>query len=98
MNYKIYQKITYLCMALGYICLVLKISVIFENFLGSIFYLIAAITSRIYYTKKVNILCNTKEANEEIKKKINQNIGASFVAPLLLAVPAIIMLICGGSK
>lgn len=85
-------------MALGYICLALNVSVVFENFLGSLFYLSAAITSRIYYTKKVKILCNRKESNEETKKKINQNIGISFVAPLLLGVPAIIMLICGMSK
>ncbi len=95
MNYKVYKKVTYIFMAIAYVCFLFKVSIVFEDFLGSVFCLLAAITGRIYYTKEIKILRRIKEPNEDIKKRINQTIGVSFVAPLSLGIPAVVLLIYG---
>ncbi len=85
-------------MVLAYICFVFNISIVFEDFLGSVFCLFASITSRIYYTKEIKELHDIPEKTEIVQKKIKQTTRVSFVAPLTLALPAIALLWYGVFK
>lgn len=95
LSYKVYKIITFIFIILAYICFNFNVSVVFENFLGSLFSLVAAITSRIYYVSEIRELCGLKEQSFEVRRKIQQTIRASIIAPLMLALPAIGLLMYG---
>lgn len=95
MNYKIYEKIAIIFTGLTYLCLLLKIDFVFENFMASLFSLIAATACRIYYTKKIKILCNMNPRTEKIRENISKCIGMSFVGPIMLGGPAVFFLVLG---
>lgn len=94
-SYKKYQKFTYVCMFFAFVCGIFNITMFFDDFLFSIFSLMAAVSSRKYYTGKVEELRKIKEPNEEIKKQIDSNIGVSYVAPLMLALSPVILMYYG---
>lgn len=95
MDYKMYEKITFSFMGLTYICLLFNVTIFFENFLASIFSLIATITCRIYYIKKLNILCHICPKSELVTGEMDKCIGMSFVGPIMLGGPAVFFLVSG---
>lgn len=95
MNCRTYEKLAIIFIGLTYLCLLFKIDVIFENFMASVFSLAAAVACRVYYTKKIEILCKVNPRTEKIGKNISQNIGMSYVGPIILGAPAIFFLIAG---
>lgn len=82
-------------MFLAFICGIFNITIFFDDFLFSIFSLVAAIFSRKYYIGKVAELRKIEDPNEEIKKQIDSNIGISYVAPIMLALSPAILLYYG---
>lgn len=92
MSYRKYRKFTYACLLFAFVCGIFNITIFFDDFLFSVFSLMAAVFSRKYYTGKVEELRKIKEPNEEIKRQIDANIGVSYVAPLMLAVSPVILL------
>ena len=84
MNYKIYEKIEFISIGMTYICLLFKVDIIFENFLASVFSFTAAIACRIYYTKRIRVLCKMSPRTEEVEKNISKSVGMSWIGPILL--------------
>ena len=97
-NHRTYEKISAIFMILTYLCLLFRIDLIFENFLASVFFLIAAISCRIYYTQENSILYKINPQTKEIKEKIDKNIGMSYIGPIILGGPAIFFFILGVCK
>ena len=71
-----------------------KVSIFFKDCPGNLFYIAAAITCRIYYVKNIKEL-RKQEQTEVTKKKIDDSIGLSFVAPLMIGVVGFGLLIGG---
>ena len=97
-NYKAYEKISVIFMGLTYFCLLFRVDLGFENFLASVFSIIAAISCRTYYTMENRILYKKNPQTKEIKEKIDKNIGMSYIAHIIIGGPAIIFFILGVSK
>ena len=95
MNYRTYDKLAIIFMGLTYLCLLFKIDVVFKNLMASIFSLAAALAWRVYYVKKIEILCKVNPPTEKIRKNISQSTGMSYVGPIILGAPAIFFLIEG---
>lgn len=72
-NYKAYEKISVIFMGLTYFCLLFRVDLVFENFLASVFSIIAAISCRTYYTMENRILYKKNPQTKEIKEKIDKN-------------------------